>query len=108
MLPLQVIIVKLADRLHNMRTIWALQPEKARYLARETLDVWCPMCEYLGLSAVKAELEDICFAVNDAVTFKEVHRLREQMLSGISVPEVRHRAWEHAGCAIVTLVAIMR
>lgn len=38
----QVIIVKLADRLHNMRTVWALQPEKARYLAEETMRVRAP------------------------------------------------------------------
>lgn len=67
-----VIIVKLADRLHNMRTIWALKPEKARYLAHETLEVWCPLCEYLGLGAVKAELQDICFAVLEPEKFSQM------------------------------------
>eukprot|EP00892_Ulva_mutabilis_P008840 jgi/Ulvmu1/6328/UM029_0036.1 len=76
-----VIIVKLADRLHNMRTVWALKPEKAQALAQETLQVWCPMCEYLGLGAFKAELEDICFAVLQPVTFQSVYDARETMLT---------------------------
>jgi (p)ppGpp synthase/HD superfamily hydrolase len=75
-----------------MRTVWALEPRKAAYLTRETLDVWCPQCEYLGLNAVKAELEDICFAVNDAETFKEMHRQREAMLAHMYSPDEPVRA----------------
>jgi HD domain len=84
----QVIIVKLADRLHNMRTIWALPADKARAVTRETLDVWCPMCEWLGLSAVKGELEDLAFAALDPFAFRALHARREEMLR----PAVRRRA----------------
>ena len=88
----QVITIKLADRLHNMRTAWALRPRKARLLARETLDVWCPMAEFLGLASAKAELEDLCFAVNDAATFRAVHCEREALFARLSAAEVRRRA----------------
>ena len=47
------IVVKLADRLHNMRTVWALPPTKARAVATETLRVWCSLAERLGMFAVK-------------------------------------------------------
>ena len=85
-------IIKLADRLHNMRTVWALSREKAEYIARETLDVWCPMCEFLGMGAVKAEMEDLCFGVFDAQTLREMHAQREAMLQGLAVPGVRSRS----------------
>jgi len=58
-----VILIKLADRLHNMRTIYALKPAKQRAVAQETLSVWCNLAERLGMFALKAELEDLCFAV---------------------------------------------
>ena len=44
--------------------------------------MWCPMCEYLGLSAVKAELEDICFAVLEPLCFQKVHEDRARLLTG--------------------------
>lgn len=47
------IVIKLADRLHNMRTVWALPPAKARAVATETLRVWCSLAERLGMFAVK-------------------------------------------------------
>eukprot|EP00887_Chlorella_sp_A99_P008297 scaffold12.g8297.t1 len=65
-----VILIKLADRLHNMRTVYALSPEKQRAVASETRTVWCSLAERLGMFALKAralglcsELEDLCFAV---------------------------------------------
>ena len=58
-----VLLIKLADRLHNMRTVYVLQPLKRNALAKETLNVWCPLAERLGLFPLKAELEDLCFAV---------------------------------------------
>lgn len=58
-----VLLIKLADRLHNMRTVYVLQPLKRAALAKETLNVWCPLAERLGLFPLKAELEDLCFAV---------------------------------------------
>lgn len=48
-----VIVVKLADRLHNMRTAYALAPNKRRAVATETLEVWCTLAERLGMFAIK-------------------------------------------------------
>ncbi|GFQ02189.1 ADP-ribosylation factor [Phtheirospermum japonicum] len=59
----RVVLIKLADRLHNMRTIYALPPSKAQAVAQETLAIWCSLASRLGLWALKAELEDLCFAV---------------------------------------------
>ncbi|XP_043695135.1 probable GTP diphosphokinase RSH2, chloroplastic isoform X3 [Telopea speciosissima] len=59
----RVVLIKLADRLHNMRTIYALSSPKAQAVAQETLAVWCSLASRLGVWALKAELEDLCFAV---------------------------------------------
>eukprot|EP00191_Tetraselmis_sp_GSL018_P022836 CAMPEP_0177622842 /NCGR_PEP_ID=MMETSP0419_2-20121207/28558_1 /TAXON_ID=582737 /ORGANISM="Tetraselmis sp., Strain GSL018" /LENGTH=852 /DNA_ID=CAMNT_0019123301 /DNA_START=64 /DNA_END=2621 /DNA_ORIENTATION=- len=64
-----VILIKLADRLHNMRTIYALKRSKQRAVAQETLSVWCSLAERLGMFALKAELEDLCFAVLHPTTY---------------------------------------
>ena len=59
------LVIKLADRLHNMRTAWALPAAKREAVAAETLRTWCPLAGRLGLFAPQAELEDLCFAVAD-------------------------------------------
>lgn len=72
---IRVVLVKLADRLHNMRTIEYLPTAKQRRKAQETLDIFAPLADRLGMGDVKAELEDLAFAVLEPRQYADLKRL---------------------------------
>ncbi|SDL75787.1 GTP pyrophosphokinase [Corynebacterium mycetoides] len=71
----RVLVIKVADRLHNMRTMRFLPPEKQAKKARETLDVIAPLAHRLGMASVKWELEDLAFAILYPRKYEEIVRL---------------------------------
>ncbi|SMD21883.1 RelA/SpoT family protein [Kibdelosporangium aridum] len=71
----RVLVIKLADRLHNMRTMRFLPPEKQARKAKETLEVLAPLAHRLGMATVKWELEDLAFAILQPKKFNEIVRL---------------------------------
>ncbi|MBP3442069.1 MAG: bifunctional (p)ppGpp synthetase/guanosine-3',5'-bis(diphosphate) 3'-pyrophosphohydrolase [Clostridia bacterium] len=75
---IRVIIIKLADRIHNMRTLAFMRPHKRREKAQETLEIYAPIAHRLGIRGVKEELEDLAISYLDPVAYKEIQNLLEQ------------------------------
>lgn len=71
---IRVIIIKLADRLHNMRTIESLREDKQRRIAQETMDIYAPLADRLGIAWIKWELEDRAFRVLNPEMYYEIHQ----------------------------------
>ncbi|HEV3049030.1 MAG TPA: bifunctional (p)ppGpp synthetase/guanosine-3',5'-bis(diphosphate) 3'-pyrophosphohydrolase, partial [Longimicrobium sp.] len=89
----RVILIKLADRLHNMRTLDWLREEKRRRIAQETRDIYAPLAHRLGVAALKWELEDLCFKYLEPEPYRDLarrvsekRREREEWIENLRVP----------------------
>ncbi|MDN5770406.1 MAG: bifunctional (p)ppGpp synthetase/guanosine-3',5'-bis(diphosphate) 3'-pyrophosphohydrolase, partial [Microlunatus sp.] len=72
---IRVLVIKLADRLHNMRTLHYLRPDKQTRIAAETLEIFAPLAHRLGMNAIKWELEDLSFAAMQPKVYDEIVRM---------------------------------
>lgn len=75
---IRVVIIKLADRLHNMRTLEYVAAEKQKRIAEETMEIFVPIADRLGIGAIKGELEDLAFKYLDSENYQYVKRLEEK------------------------------
>ncbi|MBQ7266611.1 MAG: bifunctional (p)ppGpp synthetase/guanosine-3',5'-bis(diphosphate) 3'-pyrophosphohydrolase [Firmicutes bacterium] len=94
---IRVILIKIADRLHNMRTLGFMTPEKQKEKAQETLDIYAPLADRLGISKIKTEMEDLCLRYLNPEAYydlaEKIHRKqseREKYVDGI-VREIQQK-----------------
>ncbi len=71
---IRVVLIKLADRLHNMRTLEHLQPDRQRKIAEETLEIYAPIAHRLGMGKIRGELEDLGFRFLDPVGYEQIEK----------------------------------
>ena len=79
---IRVVLIKLADRLHNMRTLYALPSDKQQRIARQTMEIYAPLAERLGIWQIKWELEDLAFKVLEPERFRELAKLLDTRRKG--------------------------
>ncbi|HEY7969874.1 MAG TPA: bifunctional (p)ppGpp synthetase/guanosine-3',5'-bis(diphosphate) 3'-pyrophosphohydrolase, partial [Candidatus Limnocylindrales bacterium] len=79
---IRVVLIKLADRLHNMRTLYGLPSEKQLRIARQTQEIYAPLAERLGIWQIKWELEDLAFKVLEPEAFRELAKLLDTRRKG--------------------------
>lgn len=105
---IRVVLVKLADRLHNMRTLQYLRPDKRRRIAQETLEVYAPIAHRLGMGKIRAELEDLAFKYLDPEAYQRLQAAIEKRRSGTDafLDEVQARILERAEAESVLIVRI--
>jgi guanosine-3',5'-bis(diphosphate) 3'-pyrophosphohydrolase len=99
---IRVVLIKLGDRLHNMRTVEALPPERRQRIARETLDIYAPLAHRLGIWQMKWELEDLGFAQVDPENFQAIElklaRQRQEREAFVrNIAEILEREVEDIG-----------
>lgn len=99
---IRVVVIKLADRLHNMRTLSALPEDRRIFKARETLEIYAPIAHRFGISSIKWELEDLAFFYLEPTKFKQISRMvaetrseREEYLK--SIISILHGEMEKIG-----------
>src|SRR5437016_1460181 len=91
---IRVVLIKLADRLHNMRTLKHLPEERRQNVARETLDIYAPLAHRLGMGKVRSELEDLAFRFVDPIGYDQVR----------AAVESRRKAGEHFLAGVVKVI----
>jgi guanosine-3',5'-bis(diphosphate) 3'-pyrophosphohydrolase len=79
---IRVVLIKLADRLHNMRTLYGLPSEKQQRIARQTMEIYAPLAERLGIWQIKWELEDLAFKALEPERFRELAKLLDTRRKG--------------------------
>ncbi|MDD3487258.1 MAG: RelA/SpoT family protein [Candidatus Moranbacteria bacterium] len=98
---IRVVIIKLADRLHNMRTLEALPPEKQQRIAKETMEIFAPIANRLGIGEIKGELEDLSFKFLEPKNYKTAKEILDREFTqrkkdvGVAIEELKKELGSH-------------